>query len=132
MDQGPLVIQEMNAGAELAREFDKYQPVKVAFWLKASDDAYRHLYIASEQINDANIDLAYGEVVRLASKIESPFFDVFQVKLISAEKPLAKAAYELRERFPSRMGNRLRGTLFGGRMIDDVYIYPSPLPAAVR
>ena len=47
-----------------SREFDKYGPVKVAFWLKASDTEQRYLYIASDQIADTNLDVAYGEVLR--------------------------------------------------------------------
>ena len=38
MDQGPLVREEIDEGAKLAREFDRYAPVKVVFWLKASDE----------------------------------------------------------------------------------------------
>src|SRR5947207_15032852 len=102
MDQGPLVIEEIDAGAELVREFDKYKPIKVAFWLKASDDEHRYLYIASEQINDTNVGVAYREVLRLANQMQSPYLDPFRVKLISAEDPLANAAAEINRRFPGR------------------------------
>ncbi len=131
MDQGPLVREEIDAGAELAREFDKYQPVKVAFWLKASDEEHRYLYIASDRIDATNLDVAYGEVLRLAAKMQSPYLDPFRVKLINAENPLAKAAVEINERFPGRLATRFGGKSFGGIIVDDVYIYPSPLPAAV-
>jgi hypothetical protein len=131
MDQGPLVIEEIDAGAELVREFDKYDPVKVAFWLRASDEEHRYLYIASDRINDTNFDVAYGEVLRLANQIQSPYLDPFRVKLISADDPLAKAAAEIKRRFPGRMATRFGGKSFGGISVDDVYIYPSPLPAAV-
>jgi hypothetical protein len=131
MDQGPLVIEEIDAGAELAREFDKYEPVKVAFWLKASDKEHRYLYIASERIDGTNIDVAYGEVLRLTDKMQSPYLDPFRVKLISAGDPLAKAAVEVNKRFPSRMATRFGGKSFGGISVDDVYIYPSPLPATM-
>ena len=131
MDHGPLVIEETDAGAELAREFDKYEPVKVAFWLKASDKEHRNLYIASDRIDDTNIDVAYGKVLSLTNKMQSPYLDPFRVKLISAKDPLAKAAVEIHERFPSRMATRFGGKSFGGISVDDVYIYPSPLSAAV-
>lgn len=130
MDQGPLVIEEIDAGAELASQFDKYEPVKAAFWLKASDEQNRFLYIASERIDDKNFDVAYGEVLRLADKMRSPYLDPFRVKLVGAEDPLAKAAADINERFPGHMATRFGGKLFGGVSIDDVYIYPSPLPVA--
>jgi hypothetical protein len=47
MDQGPLVKEEIEAGATLAREFDRYAPVKAAFWLKESDNPYRYLYLGA-------------------------------------------------------------------------------------
>ncbi len=66
MDQSPLVMEEINAGAEIVRQFENYEPVKVAFWLKASDDDHRYLFIASDKIDDTNFDIAYGEVLRLS------------------------------------------------------------------
>jgi hypothetical protein len=131
MDQGPLVMEEIDAGAELAREFDKYEPVKAAFWLKASDEDHRYLYIVSERINDSNFDVAYGEVLRLADRMQSIYLDPFRVKLISADDPLAKAAVDIHKRFPGRMATRFGGKTFGGTSVDEVYIYPSPLPARV-
>jgi len=129
MDQGPLVNEEIDAGLKLALGFNEYQPVKAAFWLKAVDEQNRFLYIVSEQINDENYDVAYGEVLRLAGKIRSPYLDPFRVKIVNAEDPLAKAAVEINERFPGQIATRFRGKYFGDTGIDDVYIYASPLPA---
>jgi len=124
-------MEEIDAGAELAREFDKYEPVEAAFWLKASDEDHRFLYIASERIDDTNFDVAYGEVLRLADKMQSIYLDPFRVKLISADDPLAKAAVDIHKRFPGRRPTRFGGMTFGGISVDEVYIYPSPLPAPV-
>ncbi len=63
MDYGPLVREEIEEGAKLAREFDHYAPLKAAFWLKASDDDHRYLYLTSDQIDDTGVYSAYGEVV---------------------------------------------------------------------
>ena len=131
MDQGPLVIEEIEAGADLVREFEKYEPVTAAFWLKASNKELRYLYIASERIDDTNLDLAYGEVLRLADKLKSPYLDPFRVKLINAEDPLARAAVEINTRFPGRLATRLGGKSFGGLSVDDVYVYPSSKPVPV-
>lgn len=131
MDYGQLVTEEADAGAELAREFDKYEPVKVAFWLKASDDGHRYLYIASDRIDDNNIDVAYGEVLRLTNRMQSLYLDPFRVKLVGSADPLAQAAIKINERYPGRTATRLGGQSFGGVFADDVYIYPSSLPAVV-
>jgi hypothetical protein len=130
MDQGPLVIEEIEAGAQLVREFDRYAPVKAAFWLKASDEDQRYLYLASDRIDDTNFDLAYGEVLRVAGEIQSPYLDPFRVMVISGDDPLALAAAELNNRFPGRLPTRFGGTRFGGLTVDDVYIYPSPIAVA--
>jgi hypothetical protein len=131
MDQGPLVIEEIDAGAELIRRFDKYKPVKAAFWLKASDEDQRYLYITSDGIDDTNFDVAYGEVLRLVDEMRTPYLDPFRVKLIGGNDPLAQAALDIHKRFPGRVATRFRGKTFGGLSVDEVYIYPSPLPAAV-
>jgi hypothetical protein len=131
MDQAALVTEEINAGTELVHEFDKFRPVKVAFWLKASDSEHRYLYIASDQIDDENRKAAYGEVLRLAQGIQSPFLDPFRVKVIGADHPLAKAAADVHRRFPARtVPTRFGGQSFGGMSVDDVFIYP-PMLAAV-
>ena len=120
-------MEEIEAGARLAREFSRYASVKVAFWLKASDEDHRYLYLASDQIDDTNFDLAYGEVARLAKKYRSPFFDPFRVKVIGGNVPLAQAAEDINKQFPAQIPTRLRGQMFGGIFVDDVYIYPSTL-----
>lgn len=133
MDQGPLVIEEIDAGAELIREFNKYAPVSVAFWLKATDDDRRYLYIASDQITDDNFDLAYGEVLRIVQNITSVYIylDPFRVKIVSTDDPLAQAALEIIQRFPGRLATQYGGRFFGGMTVDGVYIYPPLSPAAV-
>ena len=132
MDQGPLVIEEIDAGAELAREFDKYEPVKAAFWLKAADEDQRYLYIASERIDDTNFDVAYGEVLRLAEKMQSIYLDPFRVKLLGVDDPLSRAVVDIHQRFPGRMATRYGGRTFGGISVNEVYIYPSPLPTSTQ
>jgi hypothetical protein len=131
MDRGPLVKEEIDAAAELIREFDKYAPVKVAFWLRASDEPYRYLYLVSDRIGDADVRDAYAEVVRIGNQITSPDFNLFRTKIVTADDPLAKAAAGIQARYPHQLGRRFGSTPFGDVFADDVYIYPTPLPAAV-
>jgi hypothetical protein len=131
MDQGPVVSAEIEAGARFLAEFQKYAPVQAAFWLKPSDEYGSYLYVASGQINDENLDVAYGEVARLWQQMQDPWFDPFRVKLIGADDRLAKAAAEARRRYPGRRPIHLRGTTFGGVSADEVYIYP-PAPVPVK
>jgi hypothetical protein len=130
MDQGSLVIEETEAGAELVRRLDRSFPVKAAFWVKDSEEGPWYLYIASDQIEDGNIDAAYREVLRLAGEMASPYLDPFQVKLIPTSDPLAQAALEVQRRFPGTMATRLGTTIFGGIGVDGVHLYPASLTSA--
>ena len=123
-------MDEIDAGARFAGAFDRYLPVKVAFWLKASDAGQRYFYIASDQINDDNFDIAYGEVLRIASLMPSVYLDPFQVKVVNTSNPLARAAAAINEQYPARLGTRIGGRMFGGISIESAYIYPSPTPAS--
>jgi hypothetical protein len=128
MDQGPLVIDQIDAGARFLGEFQKYTPVLAAFWLKESDEGEWNLYVASDKITDDNFDVAYGEVIRISGELRDPLFDPFQVKLIGPDDPLAKAALDIHRRYPGRVATRFHSKVFGGLQVEEGYIYPSPIP----
>jgi hypothetical protein len=128
MDSSTLVAEEIDAGAKFLSEFQKYRPVKIAFWLKIADERPWWLYVGSDQITGDNFDVAYGEVVEITHQRRDPWFNPLCVKLISADDPLAKAALEAQGRYPGRPAVRLRDQVFGGLYADAVYIYPSPVP----
>jgi hypothetical protein len=132
MDQDALVIEQIDAGARFLCEFQKYLPVQAAFWLKESDEGEWSLYVASDLITDDNFDVAYGEVLRIAGELHDPWFDPFQVKLIGIHDPLARAALDLQRRYPGRTPTRFPGTTFGGIGVEEVYVYPSPLPVPAQ
>ncbi|GAC1470560.1 MAG: hypothetical protein NVSMB9_15760 [Isosphaeraceae bacterium] len=127
MDQGPLVISHIDAGAEFLRRFDQSFPVKIAFWLKGSEGGEWYLYIASEAIDGTNFDLGYGEVLRLTGEKPELGIDPFQVRVVSADDPVARAALDVQNRWPGKMPTRYHGPQLGGVGIEDSYIYPSPI-----
>jgi hypothetical protein len=131
MDQGALVMPQLDAGARLVNEFDKYAPVRAAFWLKPRDEGEWYLYLASDQIDDSNFDVAYGEVLRLTGKTPTPWLDPLQVKVISADAPLAKAVLAILARYPGKVPTRYQGRELGGVPVEEVYIYPTPAPLPV-
>jgi hypothetical protein len=128
MDQIPLVIEQIDAGTRFLNEFQKYMPVQVAFWLKEAEEVDWNLYVVSDQITEDNFDVAYGEVLRIAGQLRDPLFDPFQVKLIGANDLLAQAALDIQRRFPGGIPTWFHGKTFGGRSVEDVYIYPSTVP----
>jgi hypothetical protein len=132
MDQGPLVTEQIDAGAKFLGEFNHYAPVQAAFWLKDTDEGQWYLYAASDQIDDQTIRDAYGEVLRLNGQLADPNFDPFQVKFISPDDPLAKAAREIYRGRPWKLPTRFHGRMFGGVSTEEVYIYPPPLTVPAR
>jgi hypothetical protein len=126
MDQGPLVTEQIDAGAAFLDRIDGSIPVAAAFWLKSSEGGRWYLYVASEKINDRTIRAAYGEVFRVAKDMGDPNLDPFQVKLIGIDDPLARAALDIHTRFPARIPTRFNGSRFGDVIVEGVYVYPPP------
>jgi hypothetical protein len=131
MGQEPLVSEEIKAGAEFIRQMDASTPVKAAFWVKESEAGPWYLYLASDQIGDQTLDAAYGEVLRLAGQMASPYLDPFQVKLISTSDPLAQAALDIHRRYPGIMATRFGSKNFGGMGVEGVYLYPESVTLAI-
>jgi hypothetical protein len=130
MDQGTLVIEETDAGAEIVRRFNSYMPVEAAFWIKSVDDGRWTLYIASNKIDEKTFDLGYGEVLRLAQEMKNPYIDPFKVQLVPADDPLAQAALDIHRRYPGNRATRFGGKAFGGMPVEGAYIYPASVVRA--
>ncbi|HEV3385085.1 MAG TPA: hypothetical protein VG097_09725 [Gemmata sp.] len=127
MDQGALVKEEIDAGAELIRQFEQYAPVKAAFWMKASEKPFRYLYIASDEITDKNFDLAYSEIIRIVKEMNDPNFGLFRVKVIGSNHPIARDVLDIYRRHPNSGAINYRGRFLGDVAVDDAYIYPQTL-----
>ncbi|MDZ4659777.1 MAG: hypothetical protein SH868_19560 [Bythopirellula sp.] len=124
MGQNLLVNEQIEAGEKFAGEFNDYAPVSVYFWLNPAESDRLYLYIASDAIDDTNFDAGYGEVLRKVGKLNQ-WLDPFQIKLVNASDSVAKAAFQIRERFPGSLsGTHYRGALLGDVGIDYAYIYP--------
>ena len=129
MGQEFLVIEQIDAGADFLRQFNDYAPISVACWVKPADSDNLFLYIASDEIDDGNIGVAYGEVLRRLHASGSQWLDPFQIKLVNSSHPIARDAIAVRDRrFVPQIPTRYNASSLGGLAIDGAYIYPS-LPA---
>lgn len=124
MGEELLVNERIDAGAEFVRDLNEYVSVSVACWVIPADSDNVFLYIASDQINDSNVDVAYGEVLRRLGRKKSPWLDPFQVKLVNSSDPVARDAIQIRDRYPAPLPTRFGGSSIGGISIDGAYIYP--------
>jgi hypothetical protein len=124
MDTSPLVMDEIDAGAEFLKQLHSYRPVKAACWLREAEDEERYLYVALDGLTSDNSDVVYGEVLRITGAIKDHYLDPFRVKLISTNDPVAKAIMDIYRRFPGRIQTRFNGRVFAERAVAEVYIYP--------
>jgi hypothetical protein len=130
MGQGALVIDEgeKDAGGKLIDQFSKKWPVKAAFGVKPSDADQWSLYIAAAGIDDTNIGQGYKEVLRLIKKLQTPYFDAFQVRLVKSDDPVVRAVMEVHERYARVKVSPIHynGRYLGGMSIEGAYLYPLP------
>jgi hypothetical protein len=129
VDPNPQVI--LQEWTRFLAEFQKYYAVQVAFWIKEPDHEEWNLYIAASDITDDNFDVAYEKVLDITRDLGNPLFDPFQVKLLTMDDPLTKAALELRRRMPSQTIIRWQGGTFDGISVEWVFVYPLPVSATV-
>ena len=132
MDQGPLVGEQIDAARDFLSRFASYAHVHAAFWLRSSEEGTLNLYLASDEVTDANLDLAYGEVLRIAREMRNPNFDPFQVKVIRTDDPMAQAAVNIHRKYSATIPAHFTGRSFGGVSADEVYVYPPAAPVTAK
>jgi len=118
-----LVKEQIEAGEDFVQEFNDYVPVVAAFWVNTAESDEWFLYIASDEIDDHNIDVAYGEVLRRLGSRSSQWLHPFRVKLVNSHDPTAREAMAIRDRYPVKTPTHYHGTSLGGMSIDGAYIY---------
>lgn len=129
MDSKTLVNEQIDAAGELVEQLDKYMPVKVAFWLKPADIESWLLYIAAERVAQDGVALGNREIVRICQQINSPYLDIFRVRLIPADDPLTQSVLLIHQLYPDRLPMRYGGATLGGTSIEGAYLYPVPATA---
>ncbi|HEX5446403.1 MAG TPA: hypothetical protein VFW87_21475 [Pirellulales bacterium] len=129
MAESTLVAENKEAGRKFLAELIKVVPVDVAFWLKDADGRML-LYVASQQITDEKVHSTYMQVHQIARRLRDPWFESFDVRVINSSHPLAVAALQLQSRYGPDVPRRVADTSFGGMSVEEVYIYPTPVPAS--
>ncbi len=131
MDSEALVNEQKEIGAEFVSKMRDKFPLSVALWGEASETGRWNLYIASDEITDANLRLAYGEALRVAAELGSPYLDPFQIKIIFMDDPLSKFVTDLHQRHPVKLGTWFRIGSLTGLSVDKGYLYPPQSSAPV-
>lgn len=132
MDPGALVREQIEVAARFLEEFHQYAPIRAAAWFKDAEEGRWDLYIVSDEITDTNLDVAYGEVARIARHLRDPWFDPFRIKLISKDDPVARSLRDVVQRYPGRPSGYLPGSVFRGLHVKAAYFYTPPLAGMPR
>ncbi len=125
MAEAVLVSDQIEAGAEFAREYEHFFKPSVVFWLKPTDTDRWDFYIASDEIDYTNIDDAYREVLRISKP--NLWLGPLQIKLINTSEDIAAAAIGVRDRGGAKLPVDYGGSSLGGLEIDRAYIYREDL-----
>ena len=128
MDQIPLVTELVDAGKRFVEEFDKTFPIAVAFWLKDRDESSWNLHIASRQINDADRQKAFGEIVRVTTQMKDPYVGLMDIRLQKMDDRIVQFALDIQRRRPG-LTMVFDVPSYYGVEVEGMYLYP-PLQTA--
>jgi hypothetical protein len=132
MDQITLVDRRIDDGQRLIQQLvqDGF-PVTAAFWLRASEESWWHLYIASKVVDDAGPAKAYRTVQTSLQKLVGTTMSLDDVKVIGASKPITRDVMKIAKRYSGRVPLRFGGAQLGNVSVEEALIYP-PLPREKR
>jgi hypothetical protein len=125
MAQAILVENQIDDGSKILEQLrSKNIDVTAAFWLKPIDDERWYFYIALQAVDDKGLAAAYREINAAIQNLQNLWIDLFQLKLIGANDPIAKDVLRIRDRGGAPLATRVRGYKLGEVYIDEAYIYP--------
>src|SRR6266536_2948294 len=133
MDTDVLVKDKFDDGERLIRQISGQGfGVKVAFWVKMSEDSLWQLWIASPAVNPRDKGDALSKVYSALAGIPECSISPSEITLITNTDPIAREAVALRDSFPIRDIKHYRGKRLGKVSTEELLIYPPLLPWEVR
>src|SRR5262245_50656148 len=125
MDQITLVDRRIADGQKLLLQLaqDGFE-VAAGFWLKAPDDTFIHLFIASKVVDQLGPGEAYRKVQQSQQKLQGICISLADVKLIGVQNPIMAGIRQLRKWTTGEKPLHFRGGQLGHLAVEEVYIYP--------
>jgi hypothetical protein len=120
MDKKCLVSEALADGDRLRTEFDKFMPVKAAYWLLPEDDTSWTMYLSSEAFDPSN------SVARLIREVPLPYLIYASVRLLPGSDRVVRDVINVRMHFPGISPVRCPVDRLGGVAISEAYLYPLP------
>jgi hypothetical protein len=123
MDQNSLVNRRIDDGQKLLLQLTRDNfDVATAFWLKAPEDAWAHLFIASRVVDQVGPGEAYRALQTSLERLPGLSISLAEIKLISVSNPLTSAARKLQRGAQGAV--QLRGGQVGALSVEEAYLYP--------
>jgi hypothetical protein len=129
MDRTILVKEDIQAGQQFLNLFSSLWPYRIAFWLCSSEDSLNNLCVAFDEIEVVSRREWISRLLDVLHNHPEIELDTARVRAMDSQHPFALQAQETSARFPRSVGKHLGQSLFGGKVVDDVYIYPAPVLA---
>ena len=125
MDQELLVKSMIDDGQKLIDQLvrDGF-PVRVALWVKSSEDGAWSFYLASPEVDLENPGDAYRRVYTSLSKVPNCSISLSEIKLVNGTNPVARAAVSLRDGHAGTAPTRFHGERLGNLSVEEAYVYP--------
>jgi len=125
LDQELLVKDRFDEGLRFISQLvrDGFT-ITVAFWVKTSEEGLWFLYIASPSVNSERIGDAYRAVYASLRQVPDSGIALSDIKLISADNPIAADVQKIQTRYSGRTVIPFGGARLGGLDIETALIYP--------
>jgi hypothetical protein len=132
MDTQTLVDDKIHAGLRfitllVRNNFD----VKVACWVKTSEEDDWFLYVASGEVDKKGLAEAYREAYRALEVLDTPWITASQLKLVRSDDPIVADVKETQHLLTAAFPTISHRPQLGDLSTQEVYIYPNLEPDKV-
>jgi hypothetical protein len=103
--------------------------IAAAGWLTLADDEQTKLYVVSPVVDEKGTAEAYRPVLDLLRQMPESRLDSSDIRLVGLSHPISRDLVATRDLHPGRLPTRVLNTLFGGRTMREVFIYPISVTA---
>jgi len=125
VDQGSLVEEQIGDGRRFVERFAADgNPVSAAFWIKTAEEGIWFLYVATDMFDRHGPAAAYRAVHSSLQKLGKSSVSSSEIKVISANNPMARDVLALMTRAPERLATRRGSRTLGLVAVEEIYIYP--------
>ncbi len=125
MDYELLVEDQIEDGKALISGLrDKGFDVSVALWVRSSEEGLWFLYLGKNSVRSMSLADAYRVAYGVLRRVANTRISLSSIKIVDVNNPIARAAIEVRDRYPARLATRYNSKRLASMAIDEAYIYP--------